>query len=650
MKIRLNKNISKIFAVFCVMFVSHSLFLSIQKVSALDLLIRPKVFGFIPTGAGSVSAEGILRYDIGGGADIGIDADLSSIWANPFSIGYTVGLEGGMVTKPIMGDVPQNFIIYSIGGTIGLYYFPISRLFLRADGTAGVQRGALDGFLSPTGFYWRGGGDIGFRFTPSFLLAASGGWRQYEDSREDKHPKSTGVYAGVTAQITLETGNRDRTRVIGTLDQSNAIYPVFLQLYQTSPAATVKIRNRENAEIRNVRLSFRAGNYTSSEFFCGSVGVIPRGGEVELPLLADFSPAVLRFTDNGRILGEIIIRYSFLGQEREVISAATLASHSRNTITEDDTSALAALISPTSPEMLEFSKYIVGIARSNRRIGHNQNMQYAIWLFEGLRATGIRIDETHHRDNEAQFPAETLSFGRGTSRDIALLYAAALESVGISSAFIKVGTDYLIAINLAASSSAAETMFSNTDRILIINDRCWLPIAMSSFEDGFIASWTRGFTTLNQAFSIDDPVEFIVTSNAWANYPPAPLPELGTRVGFANAAVILAESNKVMEQYVVQEILPILWRVEAQIARAPTAALYNRLGILQARAGRINVAKTNYERAANMGLVAAMTNRGSLALSERDYNTAETWFRRALAADAGNQAALRGLERVEGRR
>ena len=617
---------------------------------AVDILLRPKVFAFFPMGEGSFNDAGFERYDVGGGADVGFEIDLSSVWPNPLSVGYTLGLEGGMTTNTVLGSEPRNIIKYSLGGSAGLYYFPFSRFLMRADGAFGVYRGALDGFLTPSGMYWRGGGELGFRFSPSFLIAVNSGWRHYEDPRPETRPVNSGAYGGMTAQITFSSGSGSRTGAEAVLVQTDPIYPAFLQLYQTNPVGTVRIRNRENAEIRNVRVSFRAAGYTSSEFICGSVSVIPRGREAELPLLADFSPAVLRFTDNSRILGELIIRYNFLGQEREAISVVTVASHSRNTITETDTAALAALISPGSPEVLEFSKYIIGLARSGRRTGHNQNMQYAIWLFEGFRASGVRIGETHNQENEAQFPAETLVFGRGSSRDIALLYAASLESVGIPSALVKVGTDYLTAVNLSISQAAAETMFSNFDRILIIDNNCWLPVAMSSFDDGFMASWMRAVVTLNHAFERGEFVEFISTADAWAFYPPAPLPELGTRARLTSSEIIYTEANLVMNQYVAQDIIPIIWMVEAQIARGPTAALYNRLGILLARAGRFPEAKANYERAANMGSIAAMTNRGSLALNERDYNVAEFWFRRVLAVESQNVTALRGLERVEGRR
>jgi TPR repeat protein len=61
-------------------------------------------------------------------------------------------------------------------------------------------------------------------------------------------------------------------------------------------------------------------------------------------------------------------------------------------------------------------------------------------------------------------------------------------------------------------------------------------------------------------------------------------------------------------------------------------------------------ARTAYERAAGLGLVPAMTNRGNLALIEKDYAAAERWFRQILTVQPENAAALRGLEKVrEGR-
>jgi hypothetical protein len=613
--------------------------------SGLDFNFRPKGFTAIPMGTGNTAESAYDRYSIGGGGELGFEVDLSTVWPNPLGIGYTAGLEAGMTLNAIQGDTPENVSFYSAGGALGLYYFPLSRLFLRIDGATGLYQAARADARSEPGLFWRGGGEIGFRFTPGFTLAANSGWRQFQNNNS---VLNSGMYAGLTAQLTLQTGANRNEGIRATVDQDGAVYPAFMRLYQTSIVGNIVIRNNENAEIRNVRVSFRAYPYTVSEFPCGAIPFLARGRGVTLPLLADFSPEILRFTDNGRILGEIVIRYRFLGREREAVQTVILATNNRNTTT-DDVAALAAFISPTSVETLDYAKYIAGLARTNSRTGHNWNFQYAVWLLEGLRAGGIKLAETYVDETQVQFPAETLSYGSGSARDLALLCAAALEGVSIPAAFIKTENDFIAAFSLGVDMSAAETLFNGTDRILIINGEVWLPLSMNAFNDGFTAAWAQA-AVLNELFKSGNNADFVMVEEAWATYPPAPLPELGGRTVRTDTAVAANRVNTAMTQYIEQELQPILRLVQSQINANPTATLYNRAGIVQARIGRIAEAKTSYERAAGMGSVPAMTNRANLALSERDYAAAERWFRQALARDSQNQAALQGLEKIEGSR
>jgi len=614
----------------------------------LDFNFRPKGFLSIPMGSGNTAAVGKERYNLGGGGDLGFEVDLSTVWPNPLGLGYTAGLEGGLLINPSLGDNGGNVSFYSIGGVIGLYYFPLSRLFTRVDGTAGVQQSArtVSGSIekSDPGLFWRAGGEVGFRFTPGFTLAANAGWRQYTTGGS---VLNSGLYAGLTAQLTFQTGqSSNREGINASLDQGDAVYPALMQLYQTIPIGTVAIQNNENAEIRDVHVFFRASGYTASEFPCGTVSLLPRGRSAELPLLADFSPGILGFTDSGRILGELVIRYNFLGQARETVRAVTVATHDRNAVA-GDAPAPAAFISPTSPETLDFARFIAGLARANPRTGHNQNMQYAIWLLEGLRASGIRQGETYTDESEAQFPAETLSYRTGSARDLALLFAAALEGVGIPSAFVNTGDNFLVAVDLGINQSAAETLFNGTGKILVINGDVWLPLSLGALNNGFMACWAQAADTLNKTFNEGKQADFVNVAEAWAHYPPAPLPALGGSAIRTDTNAAVQQANSATQQYIDQELAPILRQIQTQISGNPTAALYNRLGILQARSGHTADAKTAYERAASMGSVPAMTNRGNLALIERDYTTAEKWFKQALAIDSQNNAALQGMEKVK---
>jgi tetratricopeptide (TPR) repeat protein len=611
---------------------------------ALEFSLRPGGFVFFPAGPGNEAEDGNERFDIGGGGGLGFDVDLASIWSNPLGLGYTVGVEAGLLYSPFKPPAPGDVQVYSFGGALGLYYFPLSRLFTRVDGGLGVYTGILDnGHTSPAP-WWRIGGEAGFRFTPMFTLAAGGGWRQYQNANGGVF--NSGVYAGLALHITFETGGSSSAEGTGVVfTQDDGVYPAFLSLYQKSPVGTITIRNNENAEIRDVRVSFRAAGYTASEFPCGALPLIAKGRNAALPLYADFSPELLQFTDTGRVLGEVVIRYRFLGKEKQSVQTVPVQVHNRNVFPPADASGLAAFVSPASPEILEYAKHITGLARSARRTGLNLNMQFAVWLFEGLRAADIRLDAAHTANNEVQFPAETFGFRTGNAADIGLLFAAALEASGIPSAIIPLDGDFAVAYALGVNQAGAGLLFNGPEKVLVIDDMVWMPLSMNAFNDGFMAAWDNGAEALNRCFTDGTEVNFIMPEVAWGTYPSAPLPAQGRAVRVSGGD-LAQTADRVIQQYIRREIQPQAENVQRQITANPTPALYNRLGILLARAGRIPDAKAAYERAAGMGSVPAMTNRGNLALIEKDHAAAERWFAQALAREPENRTALQGMAKI----
>jgi tetratricopeptide (TPR) repeat protein len=629
--------------------------LFVPALSAVELSLRPGGFVFIPLGEPAKT-----RYGLGGGGGLLFDVDLSSVWPNPLGAGYTAGIEGGMNYAPLSSGAGGSLSLYSAGAGLSLYYYPLSRLLVRLEGFGGVYAGVIENSRTPAMGWWRLGGGLGFRFTPNFVISANAGWRYYHDKGSVLH---SGLYAGLTAQLNFETRTTGDVEI--SLRQDEGVFPAFLSLYQTNGIGTLRIRNNENAEIRNVRVSFRSENYTSSEFSCGTVSLIAKGRSAELPLYADFSPEVLNFTGRGRILGDVIVRYSFLGGERQVIRAVPVQLHNRNTLMTDDPLPLAAFVSPTSPETLEYAKFITGLARNNLRVELSQKMQFGVWLFEGLRAGGIRSNnknsaagaygggERNSKLFEIQFPVETLGYRSGNAIDVGLLFAGALEASGIRAAMIPLENDFIIAFSPGVNRSHAETLFNGTDKILIIDDEVWLPLSMAAFNEGFTAAWNKGAEKLSAVFAAGTQADCIILDNAWVSYPPAPLPSQGIQFRAAGASgytgLLRANVDAALSEYIASEINPLIQRARGSSAGSRSAD-QNRLGILLIRAGRAAEAKAAYERAAGMGSVPAMTNRGNAALMEGDLEAAEQWFSRALTIQPDNAAAKRGMEEARSAR
>ena len=624
------------------------LFIMAANVHAIDLSLTPGGFGFFPGG------EGGDRYEIGGGGGLGFDIDIASVLPNPLGIGYTVGIEGSILYSQ-NADFDGSFQFFSYGGSLGLYYFPLARLPIRVDGAIGAYNALYTDVNNETstqqpGMFLRFGGETGFRFSPSFTLTAGAGWRQYKNPGSEM-PLNEGIYAGLGIRLTFEAGNPSQGGTGAALTQDDAVYPVLTPLYQQYPIGTVRIRNQENAEIRNVRLFFRAGSNTSSEYPSGTVAIIPKGRSVEMPLYADFSQEILRFADSGRILGEIVIRYTFLGRERETVRTVSVAMHHRNSVPQGDDAAIAAFVSPISPEVLQYSKFISGMARQNNRMGLNSAMQMGIWLFEGIKAAGIKLEETNADD--VQFPSQTLAYGSGSPRDIALLYAASMEAAGVRSGIILLPDGGVLgAVNLGITPNSASTaaLFNGTDKLLLTGDEVWLPVAISKLSEGFTAAWREGIRLMD-ALHDGDSAQMVIIEDAWGYYPPVSFPALDVRITAPDSAALAAGANAALQSYISSEFPPArLAEIQRQIQARPSATLYVQLGNMQMRSGNMAQAKSTFEQAAGLGSVGAMVNRGNIALNENDIAGAERWFRQALAREPQNATALRGIEFVEVRK
>jgi tetratricopeptide (TPR) repeat protein len=309
---------------------------------------------------------------------------------------------------------------------------------------------------------------------------------------------------------------------------------------------------------------------------------------------------------------------------------------------------------------LEFAKYITGLARTKRRTGLNGNLQFAVYLFQGLLENRIRVapaatstpNSTLLTPNllEVQYPFQTIAYRTGTAIDVGLLYAGTLEAAGIRAALIpldgQAGTDFIAAFSLGISEEAAAGQF-NMDTLLVVDGELWLPLSMGKFNDGFMASWKAGAERLDETFKAEEIIDFIILEDAWSLYSPAPLPAQGIRINLPEQGAVNAAADAALAAYILREFQPRIAALQARIRTAPAAqqaALYNQLGNLQIRAGNMAEAKAAFERAT--GSVPAMVNRGNIALLEKDFTQAERWFTQALAAAPGNAAATRGLEQA----
>lgn len=304
------------------------------------------------------------------------------------------------------------------------------------------------------------------------------------------------------------------------------------------------------------------------------------------------------------------------------------------------------------------SKYLVGIARDELRSGLNRNQQFAMYLFEGARLSGIKAQPSadtpymvYHLDSEkndsVQHPFQTLTFKSGDYDDVGLLYAALLESVGINTAFIPLQDDFIVLFDLGITDTQAESLFSSLDSLLFLGDTMWIPLSSAGFNGGFINSWNRGISAVNNALSNDEYFDLILTKEAWSLYPPSGISGGKQISDKPDAIVIKKEVEKELLRYISTEFGPKIAELEDRIrVEGESVSAYNSLGLLYVRAGLYDQAIETYTKSAKLKSSTAMVNLGNIAILQKDYKTAKSWFSSALSADPSNASAKAGLDRA----
>ncbi len=401
---------------------------------------------------------------------------------------------------------------------------------------------------------------------------------------------------------------------------------------------------------------FQAGDYTSARKACARFALVARGATVEAPLYAAFSEQVLTLSENTKVQGELLVTYTLLGSHREARKEVKVQFVNRNAATWEDPRLAAAFVSPNDPAVLEHSKYIAGLVRDRLRGGIDANLQYGMGFFEGLRLSGVTFapdPTTPYTQMHAstgsidylQYPSQTLEYRSGDCDDLSILYAAALESVGIRTAFIPFADDFCVAFQLSMGGSEAGSAFVDPSLVIVRGNGAWVPIQPSRIREGFLAAWQGGAALC--AGAQGGPVGMFTLEEAWREFRPIGVPGVEPRVPKPSEDQVSVAFENAIARFISREIGP---RAERLLSRMPgrkgTARQHNGLGMLYARYDMLTEARVQFEAAAADDYVPGLCNLGNVAFLEKNYEEAVAHFEKAIRLQPDAKAALLGRARA----
>ncbi len=607
-----------------------------QNTSLFSLSLTPGAD--IPLGP--ATDDGTILYTLGG------SAVLSGEYTMPFaSFLYAKGLVGYSMLSTI---AQTSFSMISFGAGAGVRFSPFSKVDVKVSTAGGYSLGIYQDDIAGV-FFFEGDAKVLYALSPSFSLGLGA-------SYDHHRPFYNGV--GVFLGVSFNLGAGQNRSKIDFIDiQLDPIFPVFYQYYDDNPLGRVVIKNTENGAIKDVKVSFFVQQYMDKPKVCMEIKEMKKNEEAEIPLFALFRNNILEITEGTKVTSQILIEYDYLDTVIAGETSQTVQMYHRNAMTWDDDRKAASFVTAKDPGILQLSKNIAGTLRDVGSQAVSRKFREAMGLFESLRQYGINyvIDPTTPYASLSedvlsldylQFPIQTLSYKAGDCDDLSILYSAMLESIGIETAFITAPGHIYMAFGLDMPPEEAQQVFLRPEDLILKDDKTWVPVEITMIPDGFLKAWQSGAAEWRQT-SQAGTAAFFPMSEAWKIYPPVGMIDSSIKIENPDAARILQSYSVDLLKFVEREISERVAKLQETIRRSDNKAKFiNELGVLYARFGLYERARTEFEKASVMNYAPSLYNLGNIFYLENDFKKALKYYSDARKEYPDRMMVLAGIARA----
>ncbi len=460
---------------------------------------------FLALGAALATSQGLcisvmpaFELPLAGSADLftnGAGAELLAVYGPGDKSGLR--LLGGAGYRSINSQADSRLSLLSLSGGGG-YQLALGKLgLLNADLRGGAYFGSYNGAQALDA---SAALDLGLRIpvSPALSLGLGATGTIFFAKPE---PAYSGLGVNMVASFALGAAATSMKPLLQIENpRFQPIFPVFFKWYDSNPAGSLVLVNKEKRTINNVRASILIRDFMDTPRVFAELASLAPGESKEVPVTALLDDKVLSVTESTKVAAEITVSYDLADGTRSVMRVETLRVLDRNAMTWDDDRRAASFVTARDPAILALSKAVAAGVRDRKSVGGDLELQIAMGLYQSLGLYGMKyvidpsssyadFSKTGSAIDYLQFPRQTLGYKSGDCDDLSILYASLLESIGIEAAFITVPGHIFVAFALSSSPEEIDRMTSRPDRYIIDSGKVFVPVEATLFSKGFSAAW-----------------------------------------------------------------------------------------------------------------------------------------------------------------
>ena len=306
------------------------------------------------------------------------------------------------------------------------------------------------------------------------------------------------------------------------------VFPAQIAHYATSPIGTITLHHSD-------KLALAASALTLSIFIPEAISfpsemrieTLAAGGKTTLPISVHLDAAKIQAL-RGQTPAQAEIRLEYkLGEGKQASTRIVpVLLRGRDALAWSDERSIAAFVTPEEESIRNVAR-----AAAKASAGRGTSLQQtatAIAEWRALSALGIRyvkdpeIPARGSVIDAVSVARDTLKSRAGDCDDLSVLYASALEAVGIETALVLLPGHVLPAFSPGPSPGSASLLTTVASRVLVKDGRACIPIEATLIGGSFVDAWQSAADIIGRTKSSD--VTVVALHDAWLAYPSTPLP------------------------------------------------------------------------------------------------------------------------------
>lgn len=576
-----------------------------------------------------------------------------------------------------------NFV-HAVSGSIGagVEFEVLPRLSLQANVSGGYYYSLISvgGSLS-------GGGNplvqagIGFRYalSPSIDLGAGVAYRNliglynglqiffgtsiFLSGSEVRKARMETPLPGRPDLLRARTPDPDKG--IGVQQLSlDPVFPVFRNYYDDHPIGKVVLLNQEKEPIVGIKASLFIKRYMDAPRPIAVPATLAPNERTEIDLFALFNDGVMEITEGDKATAELLLEYKVKDDHYADTRTRTIVFYNRNAMTWEDDRRAAAFVTRFDPLIQEYAKNMMSIVDDMGSEAVDKKLLAGVAVHQTLLLAGVKYSvdpKSAYADKSnqkldvdyLQFPRQTVQRKAGDCDDLAILYCALLEALGIDTAFVTVPNHIFMAFALDIDPADIGKTFSNSGDLFVRNGAVWLPVEVTERNGGLMKAWKAGAQEWRQNESASS-LGFYPLEEAWKIYAPVQSPDIGgqsaSSSGLPPARDIAQSVRKEVLAFKQAEVDAQVSAFQKQMdAKRGNAPIQNRIGILYARYGFTDQAEVEFRKltaSEKTPYIPALINLGNLKFLKENYQEALGLYERAARLEPANVTASLGVARA----